>query len=117
MSSKICALQERITTTLMGSITNVQAMCIHVDGLTDPVPAATFAHLDVVVSSAVEREDFVRALRHVRWLSRQRQEVNVGNGSNHRTQHVNTIRIEWGFDEDLPVTTEGGSVGCVDSQV
>jgi F-type H+-transporting ATPase subunit beta len=39
-------LQERITSTKDGSITSVQAIYVPADDLTDPAPAATFAHLD-----------------------------------------------------------------------
>jgi F-type H+-transporting ATPase subunit beta len=40
------ALQERITSTTKGSITSVQAVYVPADDLTDPAPAASFAHLD-----------------------------------------------------------------------
>ena len=40
------AMQERITSTKDGSITSVQAVYVPADDLTDPAPAATFAHLD-----------------------------------------------------------------------
>ena len=39
-------LQERITSYKEGSITSVQAVYVPADDLTDPAPAATFAHLD-----------------------------------------------------------------------
>ena len=39
-------LQERITSTNKGSITSVQAIYVPADDLTDPAPAASFAHLD-----------------------------------------------------------------------
>ena len=39
-------LQERITSTHKGSITSVQAIYVPADDLTDPAPAASFAHLD-----------------------------------------------------------------------
>jgi F-type H+-transporting ATPase subunit beta len=39
-------LQERITSTKKGSITSVQAIYVPADDLTDPAPAASFAHLD-----------------------------------------------------------------------
>ena len=39
-------LQERITTTMTGSITSVQAVYVPADDLTDPAPATTFSHLD-----------------------------------------------------------------------
>lgn len=39
-------LQERIASTNEGSITSIQAVYVPADDLTDPAPAATFAHLD-----------------------------------------------------------------------
>ena len=42
-------LQERITSTKKGSITSVQAVFVPADDLTDPAPAATFAHLDATI--------------------------------------------------------------------
>ena len=46
LATEIGALQERITSTRKGSITSVQAVYVPADDLTDPAPAATFAHLD-----------------------------------------------------------------------
>ncbi len=46
LSSEMGALQERITSTLNGSITSVQAVYVPADDLTDPAPATTFSHLD-----------------------------------------------------------------------
>jgi F-type H+/Na+-transporting ATPase subunit beta len=42
-------LQERITSTKVGSITSIQAVYVPADDLTDPSPATTFAHLDATV--------------------------------------------------------------------
>jgi len=42
-------LQERITSTIKGSITSVQCVYVPADDLTDPAPATTFAHLDGTV--------------------------------------------------------------------
>ena len=46
LGTDVGALQERITSTKKGSITSVQAVYVPADALTDPAPAATFAHLD-----------------------------------------------------------------------
>ena len=46
LTTDVGALQERITSTKKGSITSVQAVYVPADNLTDPAPAATFAHLD-----------------------------------------------------------------------
>ncbi len=46
LATEMGALQERITSTDKGSITSVQAIYVPADDLTDPAPAAVFAHLD-----------------------------------------------------------------------
>ncbi len=46
LATETGALEERITTTTKGSITSVQAVYVPADDLTDPAPAASFAHLD-----------------------------------------------------------------------
>jgi F-type H+-transporting ATPase subunit beta len=46
LATEMGQLQERITSTQTGSITSVQAIYVPADDLTDPAPAATFAHLD-----------------------------------------------------------------------
>ncbi len=46
LASELGELQERITSTVKGSITSVQAIYVPADDYTDPAPATTFAHLD-----------------------------------------------------------------------
>lgn len=46
LATEMGELQERIASTKNGSITSVQAVYVPADDLTDPAPAATFAHLD-----------------------------------------------------------------------
>jgi F-type H+-transporting ATPase subunit beta len=46
LANEMGELQERITSTKRGSVTSVQAIYVPADDLTDPAPAATFAHLD-----------------------------------------------------------------------
>ncbi len=46
LATEMGGLQERITSTLDGSITSIQAVYVPADDLTDPAPATTFAHLD-----------------------------------------------------------------------
>jgi len=46
LATDMGSMQERITTTTVGSITSVQAIYVPADDLTDPAPATTFAHLD-----------------------------------------------------------------------
>ncbi len=49
LATDMGALQERITSTKDWSITSVQAVYVPADDLTDPAPAATFAHLDSTI--------------------------------------------------------------------
>ncbi len=49
LATEMGELQERITSTVKGSITSVQAIYVPADDLTDPAPATTFAHLDSTV--------------------------------------------------------------------
>ena len=46
LATEMGDLQERITSTNVGSITSVQAVYVPADDLTDPAPATTFTHLD-----------------------------------------------------------------------
>jgi F-type H+/Na+-transporting ATPase subunit beta len=46
LATEMGEMQERITSTIHGSITSVQAVYVPADDLTDPAPATTFAHLD-----------------------------------------------------------------------
>ncbi len=46
LATEMGQMQERITSTTKGSITSVQAIYVPADDLTDPAPAASFAHLD-----------------------------------------------------------------------
>jgi F-type H+-transporting ATPase subunit beta len=58
LATDMGALQERITSTKKGSITSVQAIYVPADDLTDPAPAASFAHLDAttVLSRAIAEQ-------------------------------------------------------------
>ncbi len=49
LSTDLGELEERITSTLKGSITSVQAIYVPADDLTDPAPATTFTHLDATI--------------------------------------------------------------------
>ncbi len=64
LSTDMGALQERITSTKKGSITSVQAIYVPADDLTDPAPAATFAHLDAttVLNRAISEKGIYPAV-------------------------------------------------------
>jgi F-type H+/Na+-transporting ATPase subunit beta len=49
LATEMGQLQERITSTRVGSVTSVQAIYVPADDLTDPAPANTFAHLDAFI--------------------------------------------------------------------
>lgn len=46
LAQEMGELQERIVSTLRGSITSIQAIYVPADDLTDPAPSTTFSHLD-----------------------------------------------------------------------
>ena len=64
LANEMGELQERITSTKRGSITSVQAIYVPADDLTDPAPAATFAHLDAttVLSRAISEKGIYPAV-------------------------------------------------------
>ena len=49
LAEEMGVLQERITSTKIGSITSFQAVYVPADDLTDPAPATTFGHLDSTI--------------------------------------------------------------------
>jgi len=49
LAEEMGVLQERITSTKVGSVTSIQAVYVPADDLTDPSPATTFAHLDATL--------------------------------------------------------------------
>lgn len=46
LATEMGAFQERITNTINGGITSIQAVYVPADDITDPAPATTFSHLD-----------------------------------------------------------------------
>jgi F-type H+-transporting ATPase subunit beta len=73
-------LQERITTTTKGSITSVQAIYVPADDLTDPAPAASFAHLDAttVLSRSIAEKGIYPAVDPLDSTSRMLSAAIVG---------------------------------------
>jgi F-type H+-transporting ATPase subunit beta len=64
LATEMGALQERITSTRRGSVTSVQAIYVPADDLTDPAPAASFAHLDAttVLSRSISEKGIYPAV-------------------------------------------------------
>jgi F-type H+-transporting ATPase subunit beta len=81
-------LQERITSTLEGSITSIQAVYVPADDLTDPAPATTFAHLDgtTVLSRGLAAKGIYPAVDPLGSTSTMLQPNVVGD------EHYNTAR-------------------------
>jgi F-type H+-transporting ATPase subunit beta len=50
LATEMGELQERITSTRVGSITSMQAVYVPADDYSDPAPVATFAHLDAIIT-------------------------------------------------------------------
>ncbi|MEN6356333.1 MAG: F0F1 ATP synthase subunit beta [Armatimonadota bacterium] len=60
LATEMGALQERITSTVRGSVTSIQAIYVPADDPTDPAPATTFSFLDA--TTYLERRIFVRGI-------------------------------------------------------
>lgn len=50
LASEVGMVEERIQSTIKGSITSVQAIYVPADDYTDPAPAAVFSHLDATLT-------------------------------------------------------------------
>jgi F-type H+-transporting ATPase subunit beta len=88
LAEEMGALQERITSTKVGSITSVQAVYVPADDLTDPSPATTFAHLDstVVLSRDIAAKGIYPAVDPLDSTSRQLDPLIIGQ------EHYDTAR-------------------------
>ena len=88
LAEEMGVLQERITSTKVGSITSIQAVYVPADDLTDPSPATTFAHLDatVVLSRDIAAKGIYPAVDPLDSTSRQLDPLLIGN------DHYDTAR-------------------------
>ena len=88
LAEEMGRLQERITSTKIGSITSVQAIYVPADDLTDPSPATTFGHLDatVVLSRDIASLGIYPAVDPLDSTSRQVDPNTIGE------EHYNTTR-------------------------
>jgi F-type H+-transporting ATPase subunit beta len=69
LAEEMGRLQERITSTKVGSITSIQAVYVPADDLTDPSPATTFAHLDATVVLSRDIASLGIYPRSTRWTA------------------------------------------------
>src|SRR6188508_3153264 len=88
LAEEMGRLQERITSTKVGSITSIQAVYVPADDLTDPSPATTFAHLDstVVLSRDIAALGIFPAVNPLDSTSRQLDPLVIGE------EHYNVAR-------------------------
>ncbi len=80
LAEEMGVLQERITSTKVGSITSIQAVYVPADDLTDPSPATTFSHLDatVVLSRDIASKGIYPAIDPLDSTSRQLDPLVIG---------------------------------------
>ena len=92
LAEEMGRLQERITSTKIGSITSIQAVYVPADDYTDPSPATTFAHLDstVALSREIASLGIYPAVDPLDSTSRQLDPLVVG------TEHYETARAVQG---------------------
>ncbi len=114
LAEEMGRLQERITSTKVGSITSIQAVYVPADDLTDPSPATTFAHLDstVVLSRDIAALGIYPAVDPLDSTSRQLDPLVVGDdhyttaravqGTLQRYKELRDIIAILGMDELAP---------------
>ena len=114
LAEEMGRLQERITSTKVGSITSIQAVYVPADDLTDPSPATTFAHLDstVVLSRDIASLGIYPAVDPLDSTSRQlspdvvgEEHYNVARGVQNTLQRYKELRdiiAILGMDELAP---------------
>ena len=93
LAEEMGVLQERITSTKVGSITSVQAVYVPADDLTDPSPATTFAHLDstVVLSRDIASKGIYPAVDPLDSTSRQLDPLIIGQAHYEVARGVQTV--------------------------
>jgi F-type H+-transporting ATPase subunit beta len=93
LAEEMGVLQERITSTRVGSITSIQAVYVPADDLTDPSPATTFAHLDstVVLSRDIAAKGIYPAVDPLDSTSRQLDPLLVGQEHYNAARGVQTV--------------------------
>jgi len=93
LAEEMGVLQERITSTKVGSITSIQAVYVPADDLTDPSPATTFAHLDatVVLSRDIAAKGIYPAVDPLDSTSRQLDPLLIGNDHYETARGVQSV--------------------------
>lgn len=93
LATEMGQLQERITSTVKGSITSVQAVYVPADDLTDPAPATTFTHLDAktVLDRNIAALGIYPAVDPLGSSSRMLDPLIIGNGHYETARQVQSI--------------------------
>src|SRR3989475_2784805 len=93
LAEEMGKLQERITSTKVGSITSVQAIYVPADDLTDPSPATTLRHLDptVVLSRDIASLGIYPAVDPLDSTSRQVDPNTIGEDHYNTTRSVQAV--------------------------
>ena len=103
LATDLGSLQERITSTVNGSITSVQAVYVPADDLTDPAPATTFAHLDAttVLSRSIAELGIYPAVDPLDSTSRMLQPQIVGEVHYNVARQVQSILQNYKALQDI----------------
>lgn len=93
LAEEVGMIEERIASTINGSITSVQAVYVPADDLTDPAPATTFSHLDAitVLSRRIFEQGFYPAVDPVQSTSRALDPLIIGDTHWKLAQEVRKI--------------------------
>ena len=93
LATEMGQLQERITSTVKGSITSVQAVYVPADDLTDPAPATTFTHLDAktVLDRNIAALEIYPAVDPLGSTSRMLDPLIIGNDHYETARQVQSI--------------------------
>ena len=88
LANDLGAVEERIASTVNGSVTSVQAIYVPADDITDPAPATTFTHLDAttVLSRRIAEQGIYPAVDPRESTSRSREADVIGQ------RHYDTAR-------------------------
>ena len=103
LATDMGTMQERITSTHKGSITSVQAIYVPADDLTDPAPAASFAHLDAttVLNRAISEKGIYPAVDPLDSTSRMMDPRIIGDEHYETARRVQEILQKYKALQDI----------------
>jgi F-type H+/Na+-transporting ATPase subunit beta len=119
LAEEMGVLQERITSTIQGSITSIQAVYVPADDLTDPSPATTFSHLDatIVLSRNIAELGIYPAVDPLESSSRQLTPDVVGQAHYDTTQAVRHLLQRYKDLKDIIAILGMDELSDADKQV